>query len=148
PVSEIATLEDVRSETVARPRFLTWLLAAFGALAVGLAVLGVYGLLSYTVAQRTREIGVRIAPGARPRRILRPLVGEGAWLGAAGAALAIRASLVGGRLVASVLFGVHPADPSVFALASFSLVAVAAAAAALPARRAASIDPMAALRQG
>jgi len=148
PVSEIATLEDVRSETVARPRFLTWLLAAFGGLAVGLAVLGVYGLLSYAVAQRTREIGVRIALGASSRRILRLVVGEGALLCAAGAALAIPAGLAGGRLVRSVLFGVHPADPAVFAVASLFLVAVAAAAAALPARRAASIDPMEALREG
>ena len=146
PVSEIATLEQVVSETVARPRFLTWLLVAFGALAVGLAVLGVYGLLSYTVAQRTREIGVRIALGANSGNILRLVVGEGAALCAAGAALAIPVSLAAGRLVRSLLFGVRPADPAVFAGASLFLVAVAAAAAALPARRAASIDPIEALR--
>jgi predicted permease len=146
PVSEIATLRDVLSETVARPRFLTWLLAAFGAVAVGLAVLGVYGLLSYTVAQRSREIGVRIALGASTRSILRLVVGEGALLCAVGVALAIPVSLAGGRLVRSLLFGVHSADPAVFAGASLFLVGVAAAAAALPARRAASIDPIEALR--
>jgi putative ABC transport system permease protein len=146
PVSEIATLQDVLSDTVARPRLVTWLLVAFGALAVGLAVLGVYGLLSYTVAQRTREIGVRMALGASPRSILRLVVGEGALLCAAGAAVAVSASLAGGRLIRSLLFGVRPADPTTLAGASLLLVAVAAAAAALPARRAASISPTEALR--
>lgn len=146
PISEIATLTEVIADSVARPRFLTLLLLAFGAVALALAALGVYGVLSYAVSQRTREIGIRMALGARTEDILRLVVGEGAILSALGAAVALPAALAGGRLVRSLLYEVRPADPVVLAVASVFLVLVGVLAASLPARRAAHISPIEALR--
>jgi putative ABC transport system permease protein len=146
PISEIATLTQVVADTVARPRLLTLLLLVFGAVALALAALGVYGVLSFAVSQRTREIGIRMALGARTQDILRLVVGEGAILSALGAALALPAALAAGRLVQSLLYEVRPADPTVLAAASVFLVLVGVVAASLPARRAAGISPMEALR--
>jgi putative ABC transport system permease protein len=146
PISEIATLTEVVSGAVARPRFLTLLLLVFGAVALALAALGVYGVLSYAVSQRAREIGIRMALGARAEDILRLVVGEGAALSALGAAAAIPAAIAGSRLIRSLLYEVRPADPVVLVFAFVFLVAVGVLAASLPARRAAHISPMEALR--
>ena len=146
PVSEIATLTQVISDAVARPRFLTLLLLAFGAVALALAALGVYGVLSFAVSQRTREIGIRMALGARTEDILRLVVGEGAVLSALGAAAALPVALAAGRLFRSLLYEVRPTDPAVLSVASVFLVAVGVLAASLPARRAAHISPIEALR--
>ena len=146
PISEIAPLTQVVADTVARPRFLTLLLLVFGSVALALAALGVYGVLSFAVTQRTREIGIRMALGARTEDILRLVVGEGAALSALGAAAAVPAAIAGGRLIRSLLYEVRPADPVVLVFAIVFLVAVGLLAASLPARRAAHISPMEALR--
>lgn len=146
PISEIAPLTQVVADTVARPRFLTLLLLVFGSVALALAALGVYGVLSFAVSQRTREIGIRMALGARTEDILRLVVGEGAALSALGAAAAVPAAMAGSRLIRTLLFEVRPADPAVLVFAFVFLVAVGVLAASLPARRAARISPMEALR--
>jgi putative ABC transport system permease protein len=123
------------------------LLVSFGAAALFLAALGLYGTLSYGVRQRGKEIGVRMALGAGTRDVLRLVLGEGARLSLLGVALSIPAALAVSRLMASLLFEVTPADPSVLAFVAVFLLSVAALAAWLPARRAARIEPSTALRQ-
>ncbi|HET7462506.1 MAG TPA: ABC transporter permease [Longimicrobium sp.] len=146
PIGEVRTLQSAMADTVAQPRFFTLLLAVFGSVAVLLAALGLYGVVSYSVTRRTAEIGIRMALGAQPhqvvglelRRSARPTL-AGIVVGAAGALLL-------SRLLASLLFEVRPADPATFAAAAAVLAVVALAAAWLPARRAAKIDPTSALR--
>ena len=147
PVSDIATLPEFFSNTVARPRFFMLLLVGFGASALFLAALGLYGTLSYGVRQRRREIGVRMALGAGTRDVLRLVLGEGARLSVLGVALAIPAALAVSRFMAALLFDVRPADPAVLGFVAVFLLAVAALASWLPARRAARIEPSIALRQ-
>ncbi|MDQ6893643.1 MAG: ABC transporter permease [Acidobacteriota bacterium] len=147
PVSDIATLPQVFSHSVGRPRFFMLLLAGFGGAALFLAGLGLYGTLSYGIRQRRREIGVRMALGAGTPDVLRLVLGEGARLSILGIALSIPATLAVSHLMASLLFEVGPADPSVLAFVAVFLLAVAALASWLPARRAAGIEPSIALRQ-
>jgi ABC-type antimicrobial peptide transport system permease subunit len=123
------------------------LLAGFGALALLLASLGLYGVMSYAVARRTRDLGIRMALGARPSRILREIVGEGALLVGVGAVTGVLAALFLTRLLASFLFGVSPTDASTFAATIVMLFVVAMAASFIPARRATRIDPLQALRE-
>jgi ABC-type antimicrobial peptide transport system permease subunit len=122
------------------------LLGFFGGLALLLASVGLYGLLSHHVAQRTREIGVRMALGARTSDVVRMVVGEGLRLTGIGVALGVVAALATTRVLGSLLFGVRPIDASIFTVVSCGLVAIAVLASYLPARRAAAVDPMVALR--
>jgi putative ABC transport system permease protein len=146
PVSNVRTMDEVRAAAVVRPRFVATLLAAFGASAVLLAAIGIYGLIAYTTAQRTQELGVRMALGATRRRVTGLVLGEGTRLAALGVALGFAAALALSGVVAKLLFGVRPTDPVTLAGVAL-LVAVAAAAACwLPARRAAGVDPAHALR--
>ena len=140
------TLDDLVGEAVARPRLLTVLLGLFGAMGLILGALGIYGVLSYFVTQRTREIGVRVALGARTRDVLAMFVGRGLRLAAIGVAVGLVAALLLTRLMRGVLYGVAPTDPATFAGVGLGLLAIAGLASWLPARRAARVDPLVALR--
>jgi predicted permease len=148
PVSNVRSMDDVRDAAVVRPRFLATLLAAFGAAAVLLAAVGIYGLMSYTTTQRTKELGVRMALGASRRAVLRLVLGEGARLAVAGVGLGVLAALALSRVLASLLFGVRATDPLTLVGVSAAMAAIAALASWLPARRAARVDPASALRAG
>ena len=141
-----STLDDVVGEAVARPRLLTVLLGLFGAMGLILGALGIYGVLSYIVTQRTREIGVRVALGAKTRDVLTMFVGRGLRLAAVGVAVGLIAAVVLTRLMQSVLYGITATDPATFVTVGVGLLAVATLASWLPARRAARVDPMVALR--
>jgi putative ABC transport system permease protein len=146
PISNVATMQEIMQVSLARRLLTLRLLAAFAALAVLLAMVGIYGVLSYSVAQRTREIGVRIALGAPPRSILSLVVLAGARHVAAGLALGAALALALTRFLSGLLFGVTAHDPTTYAGLAALLAAVALAAAWLPARRAAQLDPMTAAR--
>jgi predicted permease len=147
PVFAARTVDDVLGGWLARRRAALVLFGAFAAIAVTLAGVGLYGVVAQSARQRTREIGVRVAVGARPWDIARLVLGEGLALAACGAVLGMAAAAVGGRLLSSLLFGVSPADPWTLAATALALALVATAAALLPARRASGIDPVVALRQ-
>jgi len=147
PISEIATLPELLSRSVARPRFFMLLLVAFGAAALALAALGLYGTLSYGTRQRRRELGIRIALGAQAGDVLRLILREGAVLAGIGVALAVPAALAVSRLLGGLLYEVRPYDPSVLTGVVIFLLAVTLAASWLPARSAARVDPAIALRQ-
>ena len=146
PVAGIAVLSDTVSESIAQPRFFALLAVAFGALALLLAAIGIYGVMAYVVAQRTTEIGVRMALGATPREVFRLIIGDGLRITAIGVALGIAGSLLMARYMTTLLFGVTPGDPVTLGATSAVLLTVAAAACFLPARRATRVDPMVALR--
>jgi putative ABC transport system permease protein len=131
---------------MATPRFNAVLLMAFAALALLLAAVGVYGVIAYSVQQRTHEIGIRMALGASPAHVLRGIVTEGVLLALAGIGLGVAAAAGAVRLIASYLFGVRPTEPAAFAVVCCLLLTVAAVASFLPARRAAGLDPLVALR--
>jgi putative ABC transport system permease protein len=145
-VSRVATMEQALSDAVAQPRFRTLLLAAFAAAAVLLAALGIYGVIAYAVAQRTREIGLRMALGARRSDVVRLVVGQGAVLALAGIALGLVGAFALTRLLAKLLFAVSATDPLAFTLVSLLLAAVALAASLIPARRATRVAPHVALK--
>jgi putative ABC transport system permease protein len=146
PIDEVRTLETAALRSAAQPRFRTYVLSGFAVLSLLLAATGLYGLLSYSVTQRVREIGVRMALGARPRDVLRLVVGEGMALVAMGAVAGVIAAAAAGRLVGALLFGVSATDPATYAAVIVVLGVVAAAACCLPALRAARVSPMSALR--
>jgi predicted permease len=146
PVAEIMSMQEVVSASVRERRFSATLVAVFAALALVLASIGVYGVASYSVAQRTRELGIRIALGASHSEVLREVLRDGMAPVLAGAAAGAIIALASARLLASLLFGVRPTDPIVFVTAIATLTAVAFAANLLPARRAARVDPIVALR--
>jgi putative ABC transport system permease protein len=146
PVYELTTMAEAVSESVAQPRFYTVLLGVFAGIALLLAALGIYGVVSYTVAQRTRELGIRIALGASHERVVRLVIGRGMTLTVAGVAIGMVAALALTRTIATLLFGVGTVDPPTFALVCVVLVCVAAVASWLPARRAAKVDPVIAMR--
>ena len=146
PVSNVATLDDILDEEVRQRRVQALLLGAFSALALVLACVGLYGVLSFLVSQRTQEIGVRIALGARPSDILSNVVGRGLALAAAGTAIGLAATLALTRLVETLLFGVSARDPFTFIAVPAILLLVASTACFIPARRAMRVDPMTALR--
>ncbi len=145
-IAGIATMDELIEGSTGPRRFTMLLLGVFAALAAGLACIGLYGVMSYTVAQRARELGVRVALGAEARDVLRLVVGQGMRLTLAGVAIGAVAALAATRLMRSMLFDVSARDPLTFAATATLLVAVALLATWLPARRAAAVDPMSALR--
>ncbi len=146
PVYDITTMERLMGERTAARRFLMTLLGLFAAVAVVLAGLGLYGVVAYAVSQRIREIGVRMALGAEAGRIVRMVVAEGATLVAAGLVIGIGCALGFARVMSGLLFQVRVTDPLTYALVVSLLAVLALLACWLPARRAARVDPMIALR--
>ena len=146
PVQRVNTLDAIVSKSIVEPRLYTLLLGAFAALAMVLAAIGLYGLIAYSVTQRTHELGVRVALGASRGEIVRLVIGQGMRLALAGAAVGLAAALATARLVAGLVKGTEPNDPATLVAVVTVLLAVAAAATYLPARRAARVDPMTALR--
>jgi predicted permease len=146
PINDVRTMEEIVSQWLAPRRFNLLLLGVFAALALVLASVGLYGVVSYMVSQRTREIGVRVALGAQPRDILKLIVSQGLLLTLGGIAIGLLASFVLTRWLESLLFGVSATDPLTFAAVAFLLIAVAFLACCLPARRATKIDPLVAMR--
>jgi putative ABC transport system permease protein len=146
PVDDIRSMRDVIEASIAQPRFRTLLLGLFAAVAVALAAVGVYGLMSFAVAQRRREIGIRVALGAQPRQVMLPIVREGMQVAAIGALLGIAGSLALTRLLAGFLFGVQATDPLTYAAMLAALLAIAFLATWIPSRRAMRLDPVTALR--
>ena len=146
PISRVVPMTEVLSETAAKPRLLTALVAAFGAIALLLAALGIYGVISYGVAQRQREIGIRMALGADRADVRRLVVREGMALAGAGMALGLLASLALAPILRSLLFQTRAGDPATLLSVTALLGAVALLACAIPAARAARLDPQTALR--
>jgi|HubBroStandDraft_2_1064218.scaffolds.fasta_scaffold21620_2 putative ABC transport system permease protein len=146
PVAEVRPMAEVIGSSIAQPRFRTTLLSLFGAVALLLAAIGIYGVLAYTVAQQTREIGIRMALGANPGRVLRLVLGRGLRLAGAGTVIGVLAALLLTQLLNSLLFGVSATDPLTFAAVAGLLLGVALLACYVPARRAMRVDPMVALR--
>jgi putative ABC transport system permease protein len=146
PITSIKTIEQRIAENTAAPRSQSLLLAIFGALGLLLAIVGVYGVMSYLVTQQTREIGIRIALGAEPQKILRMVITRSVKLALIGIAIGLVASFALTRFLSSLLYDTSPTDPLTFAAVAVALVAVAIAASAMPAHRAMHIDPIRALR--
>lgn len=146
PISEISALSESVSHSMLTKRISTSLLGGFAALALLLASVGIYGVVSYSVARQTHEIGVRMALGAERSRIARTVVGRALLLALAGVILGDACGLALMRLLRTLLYGVSATDPAIFTGASLFLLMVAALAAYIPARRAARVDPMVALR--
>jgi predicted permease len=146
PVSNVVSMEQVIADTLWQPRFNLQLIGLFAALALTLAAVGLYGVMSYAVAQRTHEVGLRMALGAQRRDVLKLVVGQGMKLALLGVALGLLASLALTRLMTRLLFEVSATDFTTFAVIALVLVAVALAACWIPARRATRVDPMVALR--
>jgi putative ABC transport system permease protein len=147
PITRVRTLEQVVTASTGERRFYMLLLALFAAIAVTLAAIGIYGVMAYSVTQRTHEIGVRMALGAGSNRILRMIIGQGLLLVLTGAALGLVAAFSLTRVMTSLLFSVSPTDPLTFTVILLALIAVGLAACYLPARKATRIDPLAALRR-
>jgi putative ABC transport system permease protein len=147
PVGAIRTMDEQLSNSLSRRRFSVTLLSAFGVIAVVLAAVGLYGVLAFIVAQRKREIGVRMALGASPRDVIADVLGQGLQLAAAGVAAGIALALAATRLISSLLYGTSTTDVATFASVAALLVVVAAGASIVPALRASRVDPLVALRE-
>jgi putative ABC transport system permease protein len=145
-VDSIQPLTDYLTSSTAWRESIAVLLGFFGILALGLAAIGIYGVMSYTVSQRSHEIGIRLALGAHPRQVLGLVVGQGVRMSLVGVGIGIVAALGLTQLLASLLFSVTPRDPLTFAGVALLVVGVALAGSFVPARRAASVDPIVALR--
>jgi predicted permease len=146
PVSEVTSMGAIVSKSEAAPRSTMLLFAIFAALAIALGAVGIYGVVSYSVSQRTREIGVRVALGAESTAVLRMVLGQGMKLALMGVTLGLAASLALTQVMKSMLYGVTPSDPLTFLLVTAILVVIALAACYIPARRATRLDPLVALR--
>ena len=146
PIAKVETLSEVVNDSLAQPRFSLLLMAAFGGLALLLAGVGLYGVISYSVAQRTQEIGIRMALGASRRNVFAVVVGQGGRMAGLGIVVGLAAALVATRTMASFLYGVKPTDLLTLVAVCLLLAAVALLACYLPARRATKVDPMVALR--
>jgi len=158
PLTRIKTQEQLADEALSQERFLSWLVGLFGMLALLLASIGLYGVMSYAVAQRTPELAIRLALGATPAGLLRQVLRQGLWLTLIGLAIGATAALILGRLIShpsfeltrfisSLLFGVSPTDPLTFSAIAGLLLGVALLACWIPARRATKVDPLIALRR-
>jgi putative ABC transport system permease protein len=145
-VSSIVSLDDIIASRTAPARFRTTLMTAFALIGIAVASIGLYGIVAYAVSQRTAEIGTRVALGAGTRDVMALVLGEGVAIAAAGVAIGLPAAYATSRTFATLLFGVKPTDPSTYVGAAAGLIAVALAASYAPARRAARIDPVVALR--
>lgn len=145
-LSNAKTMEQLRGELLSVRRFTLILVGVFSALALILAAIGLYGVISYSVAQRTREIGIRMALGASPRKVLGMVVGGGAKLAVMGIFIGAAGALVLTQFIRSFLFGINPSDPPTFLGISLILAGVAMLASYVPARRAMKVDPNTALR--
>ena len=146
PVADVKTLQSVYDRSLARTSFTLVLLAIAGGMALLLGVVGLYGVISYSVSQRTREIGIRLALGAPLQDVTRMFVHHGLVLSAIGAACGLTAALALTRLMKSLLYDVSPADPLTYVAVSAGLILAATLASYLPARRATKVDPVEALR--
>ena len=146
PLMNIRTQEQQINNNLQQERMFASMTSGFALLAVSLALVGIYGIMSYTVAQRTNEIGIRLALGARPRQVRSMVLREAGWLSVAGVLCGLAIALALGRLVRSMLYGLQPADPASLTGAAGLLIAVALIAGWLPAMRASSVEPMEALR--
>jgi len=146
PIYDMRTMSTLRSQAVSTRRFVLLIVAAFGALALGLAAIGVYGVMSLIVSERTREVGVRLALGAEPSQLLAMIVGQAARLAGIGVAIGLVVALPLAPLLDSQLYGIRSFDPMTFVSVPIVLLMVAALAALVPARKAMRIDPLAALR--
>jgi putative ABC transport system permease protein len=146
PIFGLTTMEEAVSASVAQPRFYMVLLAAFAAIALLLAALGIYGVISYAVTQRTRELGIRVALGATRRKIVTLVIRQGAWLAVVGVVIGVAASMALTRALSSMVFGVGKLDAVTLAVAPLTLIAAALLGCYFPARRAAQVDPVIAMR--
>ena len=146
PIGDVSSLQAEVEQNVDEPKFRAMVMGTFAVLALMLAAVGVFGLISYTVAQRTREIGIRMALGAAPRQVLIPVIREGLILALAGVAVGLAGAFVASRALTAFLFGVGAADPLTFTGVALLMLAVATAASYIPSRRALKVDPMIALR--
>jgi putative ABC transport system permease protein len=146
PVVKIRTMEENMATSVTEPRFRTWLIGIFAALALVLAAVGIYGVMSYSVNQRTNEMGIRVTLGAQPNDVFRIVVGEGLRLALIGVGVGLIGALAATRVLRTFLYGVSAIDPVTFAITAALLILVAVAACYFPARRATRVDPMVALR--
>jgi putative ABC transport system permease protein len=146
PMASVATMDQLLADSLSRSRFTMLLLGIFAAVALLLAAVGIYGLIAYSVTQRTQELGIRIALGAQRRDVLRLVLTQGTRLTLLGVAIGVFAALVLSRLLATLLFGVSATDPLTFAGVAGLLAFVALLACFIPARRATRVDPIVALR--
>jgi ABC-type antimicrobial peptide transport system permease subunit len=146
PLGEVGTMERVLGASVDPPRFVMFLMLVFAALALALATVGIYGVLTYTVSHRRREFGIRLALGAQPGAVLGMIVREGLGLAVLGCAIGVAAAWAGGRSLSTFLYGVAPWDPATLAAVVAVVLAIATAACLAPGRRASGEDPAGALR--
>jgi putative ABC transport system permease protein len=146
PIQAMSTLDDIVARSIIQPRIYTFLLGVFAALAVALAAIGLYGLIAYSVSQRTHELGVRVALGADRGAIVRLVIAQGLKLAGVGALAGLAGAVAATRLLVGLVKGVEPNDPLTFVLVTGALLSAAVVASYLPARRAARVDPIAALR--
>jgi ABC-type antimicrobial peptide transport system permease subunit len=146
PLAKVSTLTTLVDDSMAQPRFSVFLLGSFGVLALLLASIGMYGVISYSVLQRTQEIGIRMALGAQRGKVFGMVLRQGARLAGLGIGIGFVTALGVTRLLASFLYGVRPTDPLTFAAVSFLLLGITLLACYLPARRAMRVDPMVALK--
>jgi putative ABC transport system permease protein len=146
PVTDVESFPDMLGASVAQERFRTLLLSSFSWMALILAAVGIFGVISYSASQRTREIGIRMALGAQQRSVLRLILGQGTKLALLGLGVGTLAALLLTRWMASLLYGVSATDPLTFGATAIVLFGVAVTACYIPARRAMRVDPMVALR--
>jgi putative ABC transport system permease protein len=146
PMYQIMTMTEKMQRSLWARRAYSWMLGAFAAVALILAAAGIYGVISYAVSQRTHEIGIRMALGANPRQVLGQVLGQGLTLAVIGVALGVGVTLWAARLLETILLGVSARDPITYTIVALGVITVAVLANLVPARRAAAVDPMRALR--
>jgi putative ABC transport system permease protein len=142
----VLTLDQLVADATAQPRFRTFLLMTLAGLALGIAAVGLYGVVAYAVSRRTKEIGIRIALGASPREVLAMVIAEAVRIASVGIVIGAAGALVMARMLSGLLYGITPSDPLSFVVASAGLLMLTMLASYIPARRAAGIDPIGALR--